>query len=262
MKRVINDLKISGMIWLCLACAGLAAHSQSQVTAERIEAARGEGSLSNLQALGKEVHGLRSTNSALYFKLQEQVGAALEEVGRTNGDARLALEEQAGKVLAEDSPTNPPSAIACFSAKRQTAERLARNSAQVPNLRNARALARFLGEIRATMIRDYKHAKVVGNVTPPTWSEGVIMSGMDPNAIADPKARADYENAIAENRMNNYRNGLYGRVLPEADASINKIVIYYLRNLFTQHPESKGELDALAALARLTPAERDQIEAK
>ena len=77
--------------------------------------------------------------------------------------------------------------------------------------------AAFAKAIDAEIIPDFESEPAAFNVAPPAGVPGGI-AGMAPDAIADPKLRAEYEAAIRENRMrgvNTSRQPFLRRVLAE-----------------------------------------------
>jgi hypothetical protein len=151
-------------------------------------------------------------------------------------------------------------ALFCFRSKEEIVQRILRLSTSAPDFLHAQMLARFLGEVRAARIPGYKHALVSLNVAPPIMPKGggPINSGMDPQAITDPEARAAYERAIAENDLRNYGNE-FQLTLSTINHTITANTLNYIRRLFIANPKAKDQMDRLAELGHLTKEERDQL---
>lgn len=94
---------------------------------------------------------------------------------------------------------------------------------------NAVLLCRYLGKIRNERIQGFEPKFVVANVAPPVGVPG--MAGMDPKAIADPVARAEYEGAIRANQANNLLNSRQ-IALERASNEMSLVIMAYVTRTF------------------------------
>jgi hypothetical protein len=76
---------------------------------------------------------------------------------------------------------------------------------------------------------------------PPTSGEVVLRPGADPALIDDPKARAQYEQAIAANKAKTARYGLQTK-LRRLDVRITPRAEAFIRNSYTSAPSDQAEL--------------------
>ncbi len=92
-------------------------------------------------------------------------------------------------------------------------------SSQQDHLSNLLILSEFIGHVRSELINDFEPLTVYANVPPP---EGFLgWSGMNPDAIKDPKIRAEYKSSIEKNSQNNRINKRQ-HLLTKIDRSYSK----------------------------------------
>lgn len=244
-------------LYLAIFTISMLSHGEAQSIEERIKVGQAEGSVPKLSALANEIEGLRTNNVVLYFQSCDRLGAALETLAVTNSDALLELLKQTERTLNQKCPTNPTIAGLCFNSKLNVAERLMRNSTK-PDVQDIQGLAKFLGEVRTTIITNYQFMEVLMNVTPPivpTNSRMGVFSGMDPKAISDPVARAAYEKAIEENNQRGAENDLQQNVMPEINRTMTPLFLDYVKTATKQNPKFKKLVADLAMTAHLTKDE-------
>ena len=240
---------------------GIKAYGDNASLQERINAAQFEGSVTNLSALAIEVENLWTNDAVLYFQSEQKITEALEPLTRTNSAALQELENQTKNILGKNCPKGAHDANACFKLKFRVAEQFTRVFISAPNFRGAETLAKFLGEVRTTIIANYKFTPMQMNVMPPVAPKGqMIFTGMDPNAISDPVARAAYEKAIDENAQKADENDLQLHTLPEINHTMTLHFFDYTETLLAQSPEAKKQKANLAALAHLTEDEQRRLQ--
>jgi hypothetical protein len=123
---------------------------------------------------------------------------------------------------------------------------------------NARLLSRYLGRIRSEIIHNYKDQPVTENVMPPLDTLGPVFSGISPDAIKDPVARAKYEDAIRENHQNAVINARQ-TFLARSDAMTGGLVISYLVETFRTGALSPDDLADCIKSAHLTEDEKKEV---
>jgi len=104
---------------------------------------------------------------------------------------------------------------------------------------NVRLLSSYLGRIRSERIRDFQRLPVVANVSAPAGTTG--MAGMSPNAIADPVARAKYEESIRQNLQNDLTNRRQS-ALEKIERKISRPIIGYIIETFRAGESSSSAL--------------------
>jgi hypothetical protein len=247
---------------LCLAFLfSINAYGDDSILQERIDAAQVEGSVIKLSALVDKCETLWPSNATLYFQSENKVGEALEVLAKTNSAAVQELESQAKIVLGKHCPEGARAANACLKSKFQIAERFVNITAAAPDFHGAKILAKFLGEVRTTLNTNYHFTLMSANVMPPIAPKGQgVFTGMDPNAISDPVARAAYLKAIDKNAQIGDENDLQLHTLPEINRTMTSYFIRYTKELFAQNSEAKSEANNLATLAHLTQNEQQQLQ--
>lgn len=95
------------------------------------------------------------------------------------------------------------------------------------------------------------------NVTPPKGIR-VRIAGMSPEAIEDPKLRAEYEKAIAANaKKADYRTKQF--LLRQNESSIVKDAVKYISEMYSQPPANLQELDKLLNDYNISESLREEI---
>ncbi|MDO9527969.1 MAG: hypothetical protein Q7J27_02285 [Syntrophales bacterium] len=95
---------------------------------------------------------------------------------------------------------------------------------------NALLLCRFLGKIRKEIIPNFKRRPVMRNVVPPIDVPRAT-AGMSPEVITNLVLRAQYEDAIRENRENNLMNSRQAE-LRSIEREMSKPIINYIIETF------------------------------
>jgi hypothetical protein len=232
-------------------------------TEDLITNGKANGAIPVLSGIADEIEGLYATNRADYFKQHEQLESVLEKLAVTNTTAMKELKRQIQQGLQKECPqTNPELAMVCLNAKGLIANRLMRILKLTDDSEIAGNLAGFLGEIRTMAIHDYKRHEASDNVAPPIQSGGPLNAGMAPEAIADPKARAAYEKAIAENNRHISENKLQCDVLPRLNHEMTVYFTNYCKKLFIANSISNNRAVRLGLerTARLSDEEIRAIE--
>lgn len=127
--------------------------------------------------------------------------------------------------------------------------------------RIAKLLGEYLGLVRSEIIPNYERLPVVSNVKPPSASGGPAISGMNPEAIADPVARAQYQEAIQKNQENNLMN-IRQRELESANRLTSKYIVKYIADTFAGSDHELSSLVECMEKANLTDQEKDEINAR
>jgi hypothetical protein len=125
---------------------------------------------------------------------------------------------------------------------------------------NARLLSKFLGEIRNEIVPNYQDRPVTMNVAPPPGTPCAV-AGMDPDAIDDPVARAQYKEAIRQNDENNLMNTRQF-VLRNIELELSTHIVAYLIDAFQAPGTPQSLVDECIKNAKLTDAERKELESK
>ena len=99
---------------------------------------------------------------------------------------------------------------------------------------NAQLLCRYLGKIRNERIPKFEPKPVVANVAPPAGVPG--MAGMDPAAITNPTARAEYEASVRANQKNSLLNSRQS-ALEKTNKEMGKVIMVYLVRTFVSSPD-------------------------
>ena len=234
----------------------------SQSLTEQISEAQSQGSVSSLSALATRIESLWPKDPDAYYKLQTQLGKALEPLAQTNSEATSVVNKQAHLVIRKSCPKNPDGAIVCFNSKVEIVERELRLSASAPTVSDAQLLTKVMGEMRSTMIPGYKRADVFMNVDPPLGSGSSQMgsfAGMDPNVITNCRAKAAYLKAIQENCLRNSTNTLQLHTLPESYHALRLYFLNYVKELIAKNPDARQQLNELMATARLNEEEQREL---
>ena len=113
---------------------------------------------------------------------------------------------------------------------------------------------RFLSE----RIENFSPRKVVQNVTPPGDTQGLTFSGMAPEAIRDPVARAKYEAAIRENQQNAITNKRQ-RLIEDHMTVYNPLIEQYLIRTFKGERDLQEELAECLRLGQFSNEAKDRI---
>lgn len=119
---------------------------------------------------------------------------------------------------------------------------------------DAKSLAMLLGAVREEIVPNFSAKRVTMNVRPPAGS-GPSVSGMNPDAIADPVARERYKAAILENRRNNVLNSRQ-RMLREMQTDFAQPIVDLMRQFANQDSVGLSLVQEWVGIARLTSAER------
>ncbi len=172
-----------------------------------------------------------------------------------------AQTDSAGKlleVLVRKKVESVEVGTADLSAKAKLARQVLRQDG-VKRATGARAeevkpLAMLLGAIREEIQPNFSAKRVTMNVRPPPGS-GPSVSGMDPDAIADPVARERYKAAILENRRNNMLNSRQ-RLLRDMQADFAQPIVDLMRRFADQDSVGLSLVHEWVLTAGLTAAER------
>lgn len=231
---------------------------------EQIKAAQAAGSVTNFSTISKEVEALWPEKPLEYFQYQNALGEALQPLCATNGSAKLLLEQQIELALSKKYPEDVLIIKSCISVKVAIVERVATVTTSLPTLHLAQLIAKTLGETRALIITNYLWQPVFANIMPPVLptkpvGKWVISDGMDPNLIEDPVARVAYLKAITENNSRNMQNDLQEE-LPRINRAMTRIFLDYAKKALASRPDANKQADDLAASARLTTDERQQLK--
>ena len=230
--------------------------ANANTMSDSIKAAQGEPS--NFERLIAEISDL--SNTPEYFIYQDELGAAMAPVAKTNSSVSLKLKQQSEIALSKRCPAATPDITAkMFEAKFKIATRLANVFSHERNIRHAKILGEFVGEVHANMIPDYKRLPAPANVMPPIRGGEPMVAGMDPKAIKDPKARAAYEAAIEESKLNGQKNNLQLTVLPHLRKFSVMMLAGYCNQLFASQPQEKQHLKELVSSAHLTEKEQKEL---
>lgn len=155
--------------------------------------------------------------------------------------------------------TNAATGAGSLNKLSQTALKLI--SIEVPTEQrrsNAILLAHFLGQVRAGIEADYKWRPVAANLMPRSAGSGYVFAGMSPDAITDPQARAEYEQALRENRENNLNNERQA-AFRSADFVSSTPIVNYIGEAFAgEDGDSQTIVDCIES-ARLTDEEKETI---
>lgn len=122
----------------------------------------------------------------------------------------------------------------------------------------ARAMASFLGSVRAERIPNFQPLPVFANVMPPDGGGGPAIAGMDPGVIPDPVARAKYEKSLRENQENNLLNARQ-RELEITDRVLSERIVRYLGAAFAGLDYKSAVVAECIEKARLTDKEKEEI---
>lgn len=125
-------------------------------------------------------------------------------------------------------------------------------------IRIADLLSDFLGRVRTEIIPNFDPLPVVSNVKPPISGGSPVFSGMDPLDIADPEARAQYQEAIRINQQNNLINKRQ-RELVSTDRITSKVVVKYIADTFSDSDSKLPQFVECIEKAKLTENEIDEI---
>ncbi len=122
---------------------------------------------------------------------------------------------------------------------------------------DVKALAMLLGAVREEILPNFSAKRVTMNVRPPAGS-GPSVSGMNPDAIADPVARERYKAAILENRRNNMLNSRQ-RLLRDMQADFAQPIVDRMRQFANQDSVDLSLVQEWVRTARLTGVERNIV---
>ena len=229
---------------------------------EQIKFFTTRGSLSNLVAIEITLEPLWTSDPSLYFQSNGQLIDAMATLSASEPLALQEYEKQSRWVLSRKCPTNPPDASICFNAKFQIAKHLVDSSPS--SISNAVVLAEFLGEVRTTIITNYHRAKFELNVMPPltpTNANGMgYMSGMNPESISDPVARAAYVKVLEENDRRREINEFQINTLPEINRTMTLQFFYYISRLSEKETMTKKQAVDLATSAHLSEEEQQRLQ--
>jgi hypothetical protein len=123
---------------------------------------------------------------------------------------------------------------------------------------NARLLCRYLGKIRRDLVPNYERKPVFTNVDPPEDVPGIKISGMNPEAIKDPVARAKYQAAIRKNQENNLAN-MRQSFLHDRQITTTKPILAYLMKTLRAEEISPDFVDECIKSAELTDKEKREV---
>jgi predicted thioredoxin/glutaredoxin len=197
-----------------------------------------EGTATQLQSASQDVEKLWESNSDDYANAVNEMLRGVTD-SKTPSDAEVLL-KWVSAILAKDdnSATNPAAILAVQLRSIQVitdhfySGKVDRNI----KLRTADVVKEYLLKISKDMDKKYEPKSVVANVAPPP---GVIgEAGMSPNAISDPKLKADYITAIRENAKNSAMNTRQ-KMLQKVDRRARQNLERFLQILVYQHPDTR-----------------------
>jgi hypothetical protein len=99
------------------------------------------------------------------------------------------------------------------------------------------------------------------NLTPPPTSSGVrYPSGVDPKAIPDPAARAQYQEALARNREKADRYRFQDK-LRRLESRASSDIDEFVRRFYTTAPADQNELKEIVEAAPVSPERKKKLMA-
>lgn len=122
---------------------------------------------------------------------------------------------------------------------------------------NVRLLCKYLGKVQKERVPDFKPKPVFENVAPPPGVPGV--AGMSPEAIKDPAARAQYEEAIRGNRENRALNARQTK-LRSMEWSMRKQLKGYMLKTFKAEDVASTALSECMKDAGFDGKEQKELE--
>jgi hypothetical protein len=269
MKKNISILY--AFIFIACLLANFAFGSSNEViVAEHIKVAISERSLPKLLTCATELKNVQTNAGYAYFDMAWNLLPTLQSVAQTNSDAKAVFVTVLRDVLVQGDPTNPPIrqpmepiSTSYFDIKNWCAlnlyDYLYDNAKPTFEVEDAKLFVMFLGEVRNHLIDGYKPVRTFVTVMPPLNSGQGTFPGMEPTAIKDLGARAEYEQAIETNELNKYQNRLQTMILPKIESDMKRIVFNYLKLGISQRPDFGNELSELMTIAKLTEAEKKEV---
>lgn len=245
----INWILISYSIALALC---LKSYGNDLSFKERMGTLQTNNSIPELSALANDCETLWPTNETRYFQYEYAIEKALAKSATNSPVALKEIENQTEKILDKHSDA-PDSGNLRFRIKSQVVECFVSVSDSAPDFYGAQILAKFLGEVRATIITNYQFKPVNFNMMPPgkLASPGVY--------LVDTNAMPAYLKALKEMYRTNDENGLQLHILPKVNQEITSDFLNYSKVLLAQNPQLKNQVNNLAALAHLTSGEQRQL---
>lgn len=195
-------------------------------------------------------------NVAYFARAAELADGLATQAGAQTDSAGKLLE-----VLVRRKVESVEVGTADLSAKAKLARQMLRED-DVGKSIGARAeevkpLAMLLGAVREEVLPNFSAKRVTMNVRPPRGS-GPGVSGMDPDAIADPVARERYKAAILENRRNAMLNSRQ-RLLRDMEADFAPPIVDLMRQFANQDSVGLSLVQEWVRTARLTGVERSIV---
>jgi hypothetical protein len=211
-------------------------------------------SISELSALANDCETLWPSNASIYFQYEYWIESNLAKSATNNPVALEALESQVGKIVDKDCLVATDSGNFRFRAKNEIIELFVSVSHSKPNLQGAQILAKHLGEVRATIIKNYQFQPTPTNLPPPVILVRPGFYRLDTNASPA------YLKAFKAMYRTNDVNRLQLHILPAVNQEMTSDFFNYSKALFAQNPQLKSQANNLAALAHLTSSEQMQLD--
>lgn len=246
----INWILISYSIALALC---LKSYGNDLSFKERMGTLQTNNSIPELSALANDCETLWPSNETLYFQYEYAIERTLAKSAKNSPVALRELENQTEKIVDKHSDA-PDSGNIRFRIKSQVVESFVNVSRSAPDFYGAQILAKFLGEVRATIITNYqsKPVKKMSMMPPGKYvSPGVY--------VFDTNAMPAYLKALEETSRIDDKNALQLRFLPEVNQEITSDFFSYSKVLLARNPQLKDQVSNLAVLARLTSGEQRKL---
>ena len=116
-------------------------------------------------------------------------------------------------------------------------------------IRYSRLALSLLARLKEHLPPDFKPLPVYANVAPPIASGEMMMSGMDPESIKDPVAKAAYLAAIAENVRNNAYNIHEGNLRNSSRENVYNLrfcLEFFLETTVKKFPATTAQADEIS----------------
>ena len=213
--------------------------------AERVEAAG-----SSLQTVS-EVEMLWPNEPRVYFQAAERFAKIAEGPAHTNANTKKEVLDLFDSVLQKQCPADDRQAIECFEHKYKTIMHCLNVGEVRADKSRLLAIARFLGEVRARRIPNYRAR---GTRFP--GQEILMQAGvMEASSLTNPILKEAYHQAIEDNAQDQVMNDLQ-RSLKAVDGSTTHFLLGTLRSIPRQDVEFIGRIvDA----AHLSEEERTKL---
>lgn len=121
---------------------------------------------------------------------------------------------------------------------------------------NIQLLSMYLGRIRKEIVPNFEPKPTVENVAPPPGIPG--MAGMDPAAITNPVARAEYEASIRANQENSLVNSRQV-ALRSIEREMSKSIMEYMIRTFRAAASCHDLLHRCMSEAKFSDSEQREV---